>query len=108
MIKGIDVNQRIEFSLSSDTDEVKTIFVFKPLSSEEIIDYAGDAQDGSLVLKGEKLFDFLAKSIVEIKNYDLTKENIKDTIKTLDVKTINELVGEAGKINKITENDKKN
>ena len=108
MIKGVDVDQRIEFVSKNDNEEVKTVFVFQPLSAEAMLNYVGDAKDGKLVLTGDKLFEFLAISIVEIKNYDTQKDTIKATLKTLPIGVISELVEEAGSINKMSEKDQKN
>ena len=108
MIKGIDVNQRIPFSSVNDTDEVKTVFIFQPMTAEALLNYVGGDQGGTLALSGDKLFDFLAMSIVEIQGYDQMRGTIKETLKTLPILVITELVTESGKINKITGTDQKN
>lgn len=108
MIKGVDISQKIEFVSKYDDGEEKTIFVFQPLSSEKMLDYVGDTNNGVLVLTGAKIFDFLGMAITEIKNFENQKETVRETIKTLPLNILTELVTEAGKINKITEQDRKN
>jgi hypothetical protein len=106
MIKGIDVNQRIEFSFSNDKDDPKTIFVFRPLTSAEMMDLASDAQGNTVKLAGSKIFEYLQLGIVEIKNYPVT--DVKEALKTLPMDVITELVREMGRMNNMTEQEAKN
>lgn len=108
MIKGIDVSQRIEYVSKNDKEELKTIFIFKPLSAEEMLDFATDSENGQLKLSGQKIFDFLGKSIVEIKNYETVTGSILDILKSMPPFIIAELVQESANINKMTGQDQKN
>lgn len=106
MLKGIDVNQRIEFVSQYDTEELKTVFVFKPITAEVMLGFAGQATNGELKLIGSQVFSFLEMTIAEIRNFE--GSNVMDMLKTLPPMVIAELVEEAGKINKITRQDSKN
>lgn len=107
MIKGIDVNQRIEFVSKSDHEQEKTVFVFRPMTSIEMMDLASDAIDGSVQIKGAKIFDYLERCIVEIRNYQegLT---VRQAIETLPMTVLTELIKEMENINKISEQERKN
>jgi len=108
MLKGINVNQRIEFTSKHDTEEPKTVFVFKPLTTEAMMDFVSDSTDGQLKLSGEKLFSFLGLSIIEIKNFGEENETVVNALKRLPPMVIVELVEEAVNINKMTGQDSKN
>jgi hypothetical protein len=105
MKKVININQRFDFCLSSDIEEPKTVFVLRPLSGLEMLEMSSFVKDGQLCLNEKNVFSMLSKSIVEIKNFDTT--NIEEAINSLDVSDITELIMEIGKINNITEADKK-
>lgn len=106
MLKGIDVNQRIEFISKYDTEEPKTVFVFRTLNAEAMLEFAGDIANGKLTLMGSQVFKFLELAIVEVKNFENT--NIPEMLRMLPPLVITELVGEAGKMNNMTEQDAKN
>lgn len=106
MLKGIDVNQRIEFVSQYDTDEIKTIFVFKPITTEAMLELGGQTNNGELKLVGSKVFSFLEMTIAEIKNFDGT--SVSEILRILPPTVVAELVNEAGKINKLTGEDAKN
>lgn len=106
MIKGIDLNQRIEYVSKTDNEETKTIFVFKPLSAESMLNFIGDGSGGELKLAGSKIFEFLEMSIVEIKNFQ--EGTVASQLRSLPPMVIAELVQEAGSINKMTGQDQKN
>ncbi|NCU42401.1 MAG: hypothetical protein EOM19_06840 [Candidatus Moranbacteria bacterium] len=105
MKKAISTKQRIEYVLKSDDSDPKTIFVLKPLSGVEMIELSGFIKDGQLQLNTENITSMLKKSIVEIKNYEIS--NIEEAIKSLDVSDITELFMKVGEINNLTESDKK-
>lgn len=106
MIKGIDVNQRIEFSSVNDADEPKTIFVFRPLTAAEMMELVSDSDGNEVKLVGAKIFNFLEKCIVEVKNYPAGE--IKDVLSTLPMEVITELIKEMDRINKMSRQDSKN
>lgn len=106
MLKGIDIDQRIEFSSKLDKDDTKTIFIFKPLSALEMMNLSSASDDGQLKLTGTKIFDYLEMCIVEIKNYRLT--NVRDALVTLSAPVLTELITEATRINNVSEQDSKN
>ena len=96
MIKGIDVNQRIEFISKTDTEEPKTVFILQPLAGLSMVE-----------LHGKKMVDILDASIVEVRNFvpEIPKLEI---IKSLSVGIITELMEEVSSINQVTGQDRKN
>ena len=106
MIRGIDVNQRIEFVSQYDTDDPKTVFVFRPLTGEEKNNlFAGDDK---VKLVGTQLFDLLAVCIVEVRNFG-TDGTVREKLSSIkDQRVIAELVAQAAQINGMTEQDAKN
>ena len=69
MLKGININQRVEFASKEDDSTPKTIFVIKPLSGMDRISLAS-------LLEGDNgteryLNETIRKSLVEIKNPDI-------------------------------------
>ena len=105
MLKGLDINRRIEFVSSKDTAEPKTVFVLKPLSGE---DRANFLDNGTVRLSGTKMYDFLETSVVEIRNFDIEGDIRKKLISIEDDEVIAELVNEIGKISNMTRQDQKN
>ena len=104
MIKGIDINQRIEFVSKYDTDEVKTVFIFRPLKASEMMDVIG--AEASVALKGNKIIDYLDMAICEIKNADFQdKRTFLDSLNSL---IISELVTQASVLNNMTTQEIKN
>lgn len=94
----IDRNQRIEFVLSSDKSEPKTVFVLRPLRSTEIINLPGKTKE-------EKAISLMTESIVEVRNFG-DYENILEVIDSLvvdDVKELSSKIGELCHINMETE-----
>lgn len=112
MITGIDINQRIEFTLSFDTSEPKTIFILRPLSASELMEFSINKEMKEIT----KIFMMIEKCIVEIKNYkigekiiNISDENEKrDIIKSLPVNVINELSIKLTEINHLTDIERKN
>ena len=104
---GIDKNQRVEFSLSSDTTEPKTVFVFRPLTGTEMIDISGNITGRFATLQGERIIKFLDLAIVEIRNYPegLSK---KDYLESLSANDILELVGFGSQLCGLTKDEEKN
>lgn len=96
MLKGIDINQRIEFYSPDDTEETKTVFIFKPISGIGMVD-----------LNGKGILDILDAGIIEVKNstQGLSK---RDYINSLPVSVITQLMEELNKINDVTRQDSKN
>lgn len=93
MLKGIDVNQRIEFISKYDTSEPKTIFILKPLSSFEMMELG----------KLESIEFYLEKSIVEVKNFNGL--DIKGSLSAISVKVLGELIECINKINKLSDEE---
>lgn len=102
MLKGIDIRQRIEFSSSLDTNEPKTIFVLKPLTSLETTHFSTLHDDDQL----SALRFYIKSSIVQIKNFET--EDVDEAINLLDSTTLGELLTEINKINKVSKDDVKN
>ncbi len=100
MIKGIDVNQRIEFSLTSDKDEPKTVFVMKPLSGLEMMEFSTGAK--------ADIINMISKSIVEVKNFLNANASVSEILNCLNIQDIGELINKVNEINMITRQDSKN
>lgn len=97
MLKGIDVNQRIEFISKEDISEPKTIFILRPLTGFEMMELQS-------LSTAEDLFKLVRKSIVEITNGE---SDLDKMILNLPVATVSELVVFILKLNNLTEADKK-
>lgn len=106
MLKGININERIEYVSKYDDAEPKTVFVFRPLSVEEknnLVD-----ENGKVKLVGTKIFDFLEKTVVEIKNFSI-QGTIREQLNSLsDDNVIVELIQEAGKLSNMSRQEQKN
>lgn len=102
MLKGMDINRRIDFIPTSDKSEPKTVFVLKPLSSLDATIFT-ELHEKS---QKESLMFYIENSIVEIKNFE--KTNIKEAIEILDGQTLGELLTEINKINKVSGQEIKN
>lgn len=99
MITGIDVNQRIEYVSKYDRSEPKTIFVLRPLSGIEMLQFSEGKQ--------EDILNMLRKSIVEVKNY---KDNtsIDEIVSSFSLPIVGELIQKVNIINNFTEQEAKN
>ena len=107
MLKGIDVNQRIEFVSKDDTSEPKTVFILRPFSGMEMVSMSRFFDSGKMTLTGEGLTAFLEKSIVEVKNFK-DGLSVKEIIQQLSGAVLGELVSEIAGINNLTGQDQKN
>lgn len=106
MIKGIDVNQRLEYVSKYDDAEPKTVFIFRPLTAEEKNNLSDDS--GTVKLVGTKIFDFLEKTIVEIRNFPIAG-TIREQLNSIsDENIVVELIQESGKLSNMTRQDQKN
>lgn len=103
MIKGIDVNQRVEFSFPDDV-EPKTIFVFRPLDSAEQMEMVNE--DGTVNIGGKNVFPYLEKVIVEVKNFATTE--VKLALRQVPPGKLAELIKFSGSMNNLSEQDQKN
>jgi len=107
VLKGIDINQKIEFVSKEDTSEPKTVFIFVPLSGADTIGMSGIFEGGMAKLTGKAIVDFLDKCIVEIKNFEGETDKIK-IISSLTTGVISELVTQASEINNLKAQETKN
>ena len=107
MLKGINVNERIEFISKDDNSEPKTIFVFKPITGADMIKISEGANGSELKLTSEKIFALLELTICEIKNFE-PQGSISDMLKSLQPLVLTELVNEAMSLNRMTGQDRKN
>lgn len=103
MIKGIDINQRIEFSFADDVDP-KTIFVFRPLDSAEQMEMVNN--DGTVNIGGKNIFPYLEKVIVEVKNF--ITNDVKAAIRQVPLEKLAELIKFSATVNNLSEQDQKN
>jgi hypothetical protein len=97
MINIIDINQRVEFISKVDTSEPKNVFVIRPLSGIEMMEY------GNLGDK-ENLYKFLDAGITEVRNTPVSKQ---DFIKSLPLDVLTELIIFMTNLNNLTPEDKK-
>lgn len=96
MLKGIDINQRIEFASKLDKEETKTTFMLKPLS-------------GMDMLNVKSIETLLGLAVIEIQNPAISdKEEIVKYLNTLSSGVLAELIDEINKINKVTDDEQKN
>lgn len=102
MLKGIDIKQRIEFVSEKDTDEPKTVFVLRPLTSLEKLNFATASQEN----QSAGLEMYLRKSIVEVRNFHVSE--IGEVIDSLPPETLGEIMIELNKINELSKNETKN
>lgn len=108
MLKGIDVNQRIEVSSPDDKTKPKTIFVLKPMSGLEDLKLSEFIVDGRLKISEDYIKYVTSKSVVEIKNPDLQdRESIDAFVQSQEVSVLLFLSTEILNIVKVTESDKK-
>lgn len=107
MITGIDVNQRIEFSLAEDLSEPKTIFIFKPMTGADMMKLSDGVDGNQLKFSGEKLFDLLEIAIVEIRNFE-PAGTVREILKSLPPMAFTQIVNQAISINRLTGQDIKN
>ena len=98
MLKAIDVNQRIEFSSKDDKSDPKTIFVFRPLSGIEMLQFSQGSK--------EDIRNMLVKSLVEVKGYDHT--DIEQVVDSLPLNVVGELIQKVNAINNFTGEEEKN
>lgn len=104
MIKGIDINQRVNFSFPDDTEEPKTIFVFRPLDSVEQMELVND--DGTVKIGGKDVFPYLEKVIVEVRNFATT--DVKAALRQVPPGKLAELIKFSGTMNNLSGQDQKN
>lgn len=97
MLKGIDVNQKIEFVSKEDISDPKTVFVLRPLTGFEMLELQN-------LSNAEDLFKMVRKSIIEVKNGE---PDLDKMIHSLPVATVSELVVTIFGLNNLTEADKK-
>lgn len=98
MLKGIDINQRIEFTYSKDIEEPKTVFVLRPLSGAEMLDFGGSTSE---IIKMVEL------SLVEVRNYPI-QGTPAEIIKSLDLGVLGELIRKVNELCRLSEQDAKN
>ena len=107
MLEGIDVQQRVEFSLKSDKPEPTTVFILKPLSGSEMFNFSRAVSDGKMTLFGDRIVDLLVASVVEIKNYKKGWD-VEQSIRTFKIDDLAELLEKVNSLNNISEEEAKN
>jgi hypothetical protein len=101
MLKAIDINKRIEWSSKLDETEPKTIFVLKPQSGFDMLEFATGSKEEILALA--------LNTIVEVKNFPgIESLTIKDVIMSLEINVLGELLQAINSLNRITGQDAKN
>lgn len=100
MIKAIDPNARIEFVSSSDVGEPKTVFILRPLSGIEMMQFSEGKQDD--------VFKMLISSIVEVKNFPVEGLSVPEITNSLNLTVLAELIQKVNSLNNLTEQEAKN
>lgn len=111
MLPVIDVNQRVEFSISTDTDP-KTVFVLKPLSGTQQFSLLRNLirnEDGAYTTSEEYAVSLLQLAVVEIKNPDITDAlGIEQYLQNISVGAISELIAKISEMTFVSEEERKN
>lgn len=102
MITGIDIKQRIEFVSKNDLTEPKTVFVLRPLSSLEMMEFSEKSNQSQAI----GILFYLEKSIVEVKNF--ATQDIKEVIQSINVGLLGELIIAINKLNNVSGEEAKN
>lgn len=105
MIKGLNMNQRVEYIPLYDNDEPKTVFVLRPINGEERSNFQ---DDGKLRLTGTKIYDFLSCGVVEIRNFAIEGTIREKLVSIKDDRIIAELIEKVGELSEMTRQDQKN
>ena len=101
MLQGININERITFTSSEDTDP-KTEIIIRPLSGFEMMNL-------SVLFQGGKFCSIILKSVVEIKNPDISeKEEVEKYISSLSVEILTVLMESITSINNVSDDEAKN
>lgn len=118
MIKGIDINQRVEYTFKNDTTDPKTVFVIRPLSPTEFAGFTKvDPETKSVIVSGDAIINLLLSAVVEVRNYAIGDEEIKTTtdnsvkksiFRSLPASELNEIFGEVISMNKLGDTERKN
>jgi hypothetical protein len=114
MLKGIDVNETVDFVSASDTGEDKTIFVIGNILHEDKLKIFSNAvkADGTIDLSGatDKAFDIVIAGLKKIKNLNGKDYSTisKDTLNLLPFSVITEILGKILEFNQLGEVERKN
>lgn len=101
MLKAIDINKRIEWSSSFDTTEPKTIFVLKPQSGFDMLEFATGSK--------EEIMGLALGTVQEVRNFPNGENmSIKDILLSLEINVLGELLQAINNTNRITRQDEKN
>ena len=101
MLQGININERISFTYSKDSDP-KTEIIIKPLSSFEMMKMTTAMQEGDMAA-------IILASVVEIKNPDITDSgDVATYVSALKLGILTELMDKITSINNMTDDEQKN
>ena len=106
MLKGISIDQRVEYSSPTDTGDVKTVFVLRPLSGAEMFDLF-DITTGALKLDSVGVKALLNKAVVEVRDFD-GETNVSKIIDMLPTRVLIDLVTETSSLNTLDGEEAKN
>lgn len=118
MIKGIDINQRINFSFKNDQSEPKTVFVLRPLSPTEFSEFSKfDPETKTAIVSKDSIISVLCNAVDEIRNYQIgektidsakDKETKREVFMSLPMAELNEVFSEIIAMNKLGDIEAKN
>ncbi len=116
MKKGIDINQRINFTFQDDTSEPKTVFVLRPLARAEFLEFSSGSDGKNLKITAEATYGILERSTLEIQNYQIGDEviNAKDAaakrrvFEALEIEDLSTLLSHILEINRLGKAEQKN
>jgi hypothetical protein len=100
MIEGINIDQRIEFTLDDDK-EPKTVFLFRPISGTDMLNIQSRAKG---LPEGEAIAELLSVTIAEI----VGVENKHKFLRSLPIEVLNKLIDKHTEINILKDDDQKN
>lgn len=106
MLKGIDINERIDYVSKHDDSEPKTVFVFRYLTSSEMLGLSKYFSDSGSKISGDDVINILDQAIVEIRNFQTNDK--RQALSSLPLNVLEELVANMLSINKLGEIERKN
>jgi hypothetical protein len=116
MLKGIAINETVDFVSAQDKDEPKTVFVLGNISHEQKMKlFLGSITltEGNVDLgnfSGDKIFDILLAGVRSIKNLDGVDIPVvtKEALEKIPFLVLVEVLGKVVEINQVGEVERKN
>jgi len=114
MLKGISINETVDFVSSLDKEDPKTVFVIKNITHEDKLRIFSGAMkpDGTLdmTVAGDKAFDIITAGVKAIRNLDNQDytEITKEVLNRIPFVIITEILGKILEFNQLGEIEAKN